>query len=91
MILAARTKDFLLCEGEFRDLGCTVHIATDDGSAGEQRYAAQMLEQLAPTPQDRVYVCGPMIMMQTTSDVAVKAGADCQVSLEAQMACGDGA
>ena len=91
VILAARTKDFLVCEEEFRALGCPIHIATDDGSAGEKRYAAQMLESLSPTPNDRVYVCGPMIMMQTTSDVAVQAGADCQVSLEAQMACGDGA
>jgi dihydroorotate dehydrogenase electron transfer subunit len=30
-------------------------------------------------------------MMKTTSEVAIAAGADCLVSLEAQMACGDGA
>ena len=91
VILASRTKDYLLCEEEFRELGCPVHIATDDGSAGEQCYASQMLERLNPTGNDRIYVCGPMIMMRTTSDVAAAVGADCQVSLEAQMACGDGA
>ncbi len=58
---------------------------------GTKAYAAQMLEKLDPGPKDRVYVCGPMIMMATTSEVAVKAGADCLVALEAQMACGDGA
>ena len=91
VVLAARSRYLILCGEEFRALGCTVHVATDDGSAGVKAYASQMLQQLAPAPGTRVYVCGPMIMMKTTSDVAVAAGADCLVSLEAQMACGDGA
>lgn len=91
VILAARSKHLVLCEKEFRDMGCAVHVATDDGSSGERAYAAQMLERLSPGPGARVYACGPMIMMKTTSDVAVAAGVDCLVSLEAQMACGDGA
>ena len=32
-----------------------------------------------------------MIMMETTADAAMRSGANCLVSLEAQMACGDGA
>ncbi|HRI89102.1 MAG TPA: dihydroorotate dehydrogenase electron transfer subunit [Candidatus Hydrogenedentes bacterium] len=91
VVLAARSKHLILCADEFRAMGCKVHIATDDGSAGEKLYASQMLAKLKPGPGTRVYVCGPMIMMKTTSDVAVAAGADCVVSLEAQMACGDGA
>lgn len=91
IIIAARTADYILCEGLFTDLGCTIHIATDDGSAGTRAYAAQMLETLAPGSNDRIYVCGPMIMMSTTSDAAIDAGANCLVALEAQMACGDGA
>ncbi|MCL4691240.1 MAG: dihydroorotate dehydrogenase electron transfer subunit [Candidatus Hydrogenedentes bacterium] len=91
VILAARTKHLVLCEDEFRALGCNVHIATDDGSAGEKAYAADMLARISPGPGTRVYACGPMIMMETTSAVATQAGADCLVSLEAQMACGDGA
>lgn len=91
VVLAARTKHLILCADEFRALGCKVHIATDDGSAGEKLFASQMLARLKPGPNSRVYACGPMIMMKTTSDVALAAGADCVVSLEAQMACGDGA
>jgi len=91
VILAARSKHMILCEEEFRALGCVVHIATDDGSAGEKAYAAQMLARLNPGPDTRVYACGPMIMMKTTSDVAIQTGAECLVSLEAQMACVDGA
>jgi len=91
VVLAARSKDLILCEEDFRTMGCRVHVATDDGSLGKKAYAAQMLEDLSPAPNTRVYACGPMIMMKTTSDVALAAGADCLVSLEAQMACGDGA
>ncbi len=91
VILAARSKHLVLCEDEFRAMGCKVHVATDDGSAGEKAYASQMLEGLSPGPGTRVYACGPMIMMETTSQVAVDSGANCLVSLEAQMACGDGA
>ena len=91
VILAARTKHLILCADEFREMGCKVYVATDDGSAGEKLYASQMLAKLRPNTTTRVYVCGPMIMMKTTSEVAMAAGADCVVSLEAQMACGDGA
>lgn len=91
VVLAARTKNLIICEEDFRAMGCEVHIATDDGSAGVKAFACDMLARLAPGPDTRVYVCGPMVMMRTTSDVAIAAGADCLVSLEAQMACGDGA
>jgi dihydroorotate dehydrogenase electron transfer subunit len=91
VLLAARSKHLILCEKEFREMGCLIHIATDDGSAGEKAFASQMLQKLKPDAKTRVYVCGPMIMMKTVSDVAVELGADCLVSLEAQMACGDGA
>jgi dihydroorotate dehydrogenase electron transfer subunit len=91
VVLAARNKNLIICEDDFRAMGCEVYVATDDGSAGVKAYACDMLAELAPGPGTRVYVCGPMIMMRTTSDVAVAMGADCLVSLEAQMACGDGA
>lgn len=90
IILAARTEELLLCEEEFRALDCAVHLATDDGSAGEKALASQMLERMEPGPGARVYACGPMAMMRATSEIATAAGADCLVSLEAQMACGDG-
>ena len=76
VILAARSKHLILCADEFRAMGCKVHIATDDGSAGEKLYASRMLAKLKPGPNCRVYVCGPMIMIKTTSDVAIAAGAD---------------
>lgn len=91
VVIAARTKSAILCDDYFTELGCHLYLATDDGSLGAKAYAAQMLEELKPGPRDRVYVCGPMIMMSTTSEVAIANGASCLVALEAQMACGDGA
>jgi dihydroorotate dehydrogenase electron transfer subunit len=91
IILAARTKDFLLCEEDFRSIGCAIHLATDDGSAGEKALASQVLERLRPGPRTRVYACGPMAMMRAISEITIASGVDCLVSLEAQMACGDGA
>lgn len=91
VVLAARTRDLLLCEQDFRRMGCGVHLATDDGSAGIRGYATDALSRLAPLPgKTRLYVCGPMAMLTAVARFATNANIDCQVSLEAQMACGDG-
>ena len=91
VITAARNHNLILCQDDFRQMGCKVHVATDDGSLGQQALAHDVLAQLSPGPDTCVYVCGPMIMMAAVSKVAMTAAAHCLVSLEAQMACGDGA
>lgn len=90
-ILAARSQDLLLGEDLFREMGCTVYVATDDGSAGEKATAIDVLERLAPSGSARIYACGPMPMLKAAALTAQRLGVDCRVSLEAQMACGDGA
>ena len=90
VILAARTEDLLICEKEFQHMGCKVHLATDDGSAGEKAYASEVLRRLAPGPGAVVYCCGPMPMMRATHLVCEELGVLCLASLEAEMACGDG-
>ena len=64
VILAARTEHLLICEKDFHEMGCKVHLATDDGSAGEKAFASQVLERLAPGANTQVYCCGPMPMMR---------------------------
>ncbi len=91
VVIAARTQDYVLCEDVFRQMGCTVHIATDDGSAGVQATSVKVLEDLSPGPDTRIYTCGPMPMLKAAADAARVCQAECYVSLEAQMACGDGA
>jgi dihydroorotate dehydrogenase electron transfer subunit len=91
VILAARTGDRLLCEQDFRQMHCSIHIATDDGSRGEKALAHEVLEQRAPAGDTRVYACGPMAMMMAVAKLAARLGFNCQASLESQMACGEGA
>lgn len=90
VIIAARTEQLLLCEKDFRQMGCTIHLATDDGSAGEKAFASEILERLAPEAGTLVYACGPMPMMKATHQVCAAHGITCYASLEAEMACGDG-
>ncbi len=90
VILAARSENHLLCEDEFHEMGCTVHLATDDGSAGDKAFASEVLRRLNPGPGAMVYCCGPMVMMKATQRVCSDLGLPCLASLEAEMACGDG-
>ena len=90
VIIAARNEQWLLCEDEFHEMGCKVHLATDDGSAGVQAFASQVLLDLAPAEDTVVYACGPMPMMKATHVACQSLGITCLASLEAEMACGDG-
>jgi len=90
VIIAARTESMLLCEKDFHEMGCKVHLATDDGTAGVQAFASEVLRQLGPGAGTRAYCCGPMPMMRATHEVSQELGISCLASLEAEMACGDG-
>jgi dihydroorotate dehydrogenase electron transfer subunit len=73
-----------------------MEIATDDGSAGHCGPVTGLLEARL---QDRdpagragtVFACGPSAMLKKVAEISARAGVDCQVSLEAAMACGLGA
>ncbi len=90
IVIAARTERLLLCEKDFRQMGCRVHFVTDDGSAGEKGVASDGLQRLNPGPDCAVYACGPMPMLKTVHELCAVSGAVCYASLEAEMACGDG-
>ncbi|NLN94072.1 MAG: dihydroorotate dehydrogenase electron transfer subunit [Candidatus Hydrogenedens sp.] len=89
VLLAARSRDMLLCEEDFKSLGCSVLLTTDDGSAGMKAFAADALREMKPHEKTVVYVCGPMIMMATVHRLCMETGSLCLASLEAHMACGD--
>jgi dihydroorotate dehydrogenase electron transfer subunit len=49
VLLGAKTKNQILCENEFKKLGCEIKIATDDGSRGFEGKVTELLEEvLAP-------------------------------------------
>jgi dihydroorotate dehydrogenase electron transfer subunit len=91
-IVGARRADLVLYTERAEVLpGVTVHIATDDGSAGHHGYNTQVLVQLLEKEDiDCVYTCGPEIMMMKAGEMAKAKGVAAQISVERYMKCGFG-
>ena len=91
VLLGACTKDELTpLDDDFAALGCTVQLATDDGSAGYKGFIPDLLDFILPE-MAQVYTCGPHLMMKNVVRRCRQAEVNCQVSLETHMACGIGA
>lgn len=90
-ILGFRSKDLLVDVAEFEKYG-KVFITTDDGSAGEKGVVLNhsvLSKNLSE--YDKIYTCGPEIMMKAVARFADEHKLDCEASLENTMACGFGA
>lgn len=69
-----------------------VFVTTDDGSLGKKGFTVDLLPELLDKKEyDRIFVCGPQIMMEGVAKIAAMRKISCQVSLEKHMACGIGA
>jgi dihydroorotate dehydrogenase electron transfer subunit len=90
VLIGAKSKELILCEQEFKDLGTDVRIATEDGSYGYDGIVTDLLHSLHTT-STLFYACGPSIMLQEVTDFSIKNNLPCQLSLESRMACGLGA
>jgi len=94
ILIGAKTKNGILCEREFRRLGCSVKVSTDDGSRGLKGAATDLLEDLPwtldPGPWT-IYACGPHAMLKAAARIAEKHRVECYASLEENIACGVGA
>ena len=71
-------------EEEFRALGCTVPVATADGSYGVRGFVTDAL----PKSYSYYYCCGPEPMLRAVYKTAKGSG---QLSFEKRMGCGFGA
>ncbi|MDP3732411.1 MAG: dihydroorotate dehydrogenase electron transfer subunit [Candidatus Omnitrophota bacterium] len=94
VLIGAKTKNEILCEKEFKDLGCEVKIATDDGSRGLKGKVTELLKDLLLTMNYKlstIYACGPRPMLKEISRISKNYKIPAQVSLEEHMACGIGA
>lgn len=104
VLIGGKTKAKILCEREFRRLGCRVMLATDDGSRGFKGRVCDLLERVlsgvqrkaqvsiyACGPRPTIYACGPRPMLEAVARLAVRKQIAAQVSLEEHMACGIGA
>jgi dihydroorotate dehydrogenase electron transfer subunit len=89
LLYGARTRDLLVEAERFAREGCTVEVATDDGSAGHRGYVTELLAQIERAP-GLILACGPSPMLRATAAAAAKLGVRAQLSLEETFACGLG-
>jgi dihydroorotate dehydrogenase electron transfer subunit len=74
---------------DFRNAGCDVRMASDDGTIGFKGFVTQFLA--TDRPQGPFVGCGPEPMLHALANLTAGWGAKCYVSLETPMACGFGA
>ncbi len=92
VILGFRSASAAILAADFMKKGCSVHLATDDGSLGYKGFVTGPLESLLSRQKvDTIYACGPTPMLKAVAEIAERENIACQVSLEQRMACGVGA
>lgn len=104
-IVGARSKEHLLYIDELSALPhVSVHIATNDGSAGYKGFNTEILERLLTScprergkrsdpgcfPIDQVFACGPEPMLVKVSEITAKYAVPSQLALARYMKCGFG-
>ncbi|PIR17453.1 MAG: dihydroorotate dehydrogenase electron transfer subunit [Deltaproteobacteria bacterium CG11_big_fil_rev_8_21_14_0_20_49_13] len=98
LFYGARNSDHLLYIDEFKELGVTLHLSTEDGSTGEKGPVTGILKKFLQVTSYRsqvtIYACGPHAMLTAIKSSVISDRSsviDCQLSLESYMACGIGA
>ncbi len=86
-----RGKDFVILEKEFTEASDKFTICTDDGSYGLHGLVTEPFEELLKTGLDKVYTCGPHLMIEKVAKLCLQYNVKCQVSMEQRMCCGVGA
>jgi len=88
-----RSEEYLAGIDEFTIEGLDLRIATDNGTAGHHGFVTQLLLDAiqSDAPPDKVFCCGPELMMEAVQAICLKESVSCWLSLESPMACGFGA
>ena len=89
LIGARSSKNIFLIE-KYAAFG-NVFTITQDGSHGETGLVTEHSLFKNINKYDKVFVCGPDVMMKAIAKIANKENVECEVSLENTMACGIGA
>ncbi|MFH1652377.1 MAG: dihydroorotate dehydrogenase electron transfer subunit [Chloroflexota bacterium] len=95
ILLGAETKECLVLEEDFRDLGGNLMLSTDDGTYGYRGLATEMLLDAikdGKIPTDcAIYACGPWPMLKSLAGICREFNIPAQVAMEKHMMCGIGA
>lgn len=101
VLIGAETKRKILCKNDFKKLGCSVRISTDDGSSGFKGKVTDLLKEILRRTKNEampagrqerrtIYACGPKPMLEEVSKISKRYNVRAEVCLEAYMACGFG-
>ena len=85
-VLGFNSEADIILKEEFEELGCSVYIATMDGSRGTKGTVIDAVGANGLEPAC-ILACGPLPMLKAAAAVAK----DGYISLESRMACGFGA
>ena len=85
VLLGFRNASDVFYEEEFKALGASVTVVTEDGTAGKRGFVTAYLDD---APYTYIYSCGPEPMLKALSTASVTSG---QYSFEERMGCGFGA
>lgn len=93
-LIGGSSKDCVMCEMELRQVCSAVEISTDDGTCGKKGLVTELIPPLLSKLDVKntvIYSCGPEPMLKEVARIARENKIECQVSMEAFMACGIGA
>jgi len=93
LLIAAKTKEELVMYDfkESLELGFSLKLATDDGSVGYKGFATEAVQDIIrENTFDRMYTCGPELMMAGLHKIAQENEISFEASLERYMKCGCG-
>jgi dihydroorotate dehydrogenase electron transfer subunit len=92
LLYGGRTKGHVYPMKEFKQNGCKVYVATDDGSIGKKGRVSELFDKINCDPKTTyLYTCGPHAMMHAVQDFAKRHYLQGQAACEQLMACALGA
>ena len=90
VLLGARNRDHLIYAEGLKKI-CDLELYTDDGTLGEKGFVTKNLDSILEKNNfDRLYLCGPEIMMKIVLDRVSDNFKSIEVSMERYMKCGLG-
>jgi len=92
LLYGGRTKGHVYPMKEFKENGCKVYVATDDGSVGVKGRVSELFGKIKTDPaKTMIYTCGPSPMMASVQKFAREKKIAGQAACEEVMACALGA
>ena len=92
LLYGGRTKGHVYPMREFKQNGCKVFVATDDGGAGVKGKVSRLFSKINLDPETTfLYTCGPHAMMAVVQEFARRHHLKGEAACEELMACALGA